>query len=166
MLKSGWFIILVIFPECQASFHIFSLSMGNVLKIAPIILSTMGILSYITPFICFISLIIEEGLSALPTTFKDFIPILLNTSKAHRPHASLWYALVKSLEEIIDKKYEGILRKTFIREDDDYNQDVSPNSFLIEVGGNYNTINEVYNSLKVLSYAIYTFLEGNSWQKE
>ena len=72
------------------------------------------------------------------------------------------YALVKSLEEIIDKKYEGILRKTFIREDDDYNQDVSPNSFLIEVGGNYNTINEVYNSLKVLSYAIYTFLEGNS----
>jgi len=66
--------------------------------------------------------------------------------------------LVKALESIIEKKYDGILRNTFIRPNDSYNQDLSPNSFLLEVGGNYNTIEEVYNSLDVLAYALYTYL--------
>ena len=30
--------------------------------------------------------------------------------------------------------------------------------FLIEVGGNYNTIEEVYNSLDILAYALSTYL--------
>lgn len=67
--------------------------------------------------------------------------------------------LVNDLENIIKKDYKEILRNTFIRENDSYNQDLSPNSFLIEVGGNYNTIEEVYNSLDVLAYAIKTYLE-------
>ena len=67
--------------------------------------------------------------------------------------------LVNDLENIIKKDYKEILRNTFIRENDSYNQDLSPNSFLIEVGGNYNTIEEVYNSLDILAYAIKTYLE-------
>ncbi len=67
--------------------------------------------------------------------------------------------LVNDLENIIKKDYKEILRNTFIRKNDSYNQDLSPNSFLIEVGGNYNTIEEVYNSLDVLAYAIKTYLE-------
>ena len=67
--------------------------------------------------------------------------------------------LVNDLENIIKKDYKEILRNTFIRENDSYNQDLSPNSFLIEVGGNYNTIEEVYNSLDVLAYALKTYLE-------
>ena len=66
--------------------------------------------------------------------------------------------LVNDLENIIEEKYDGILRKTFIRPNDDYNQDLTPNSFLIEVGGNYNTIEEVYNSLDILAYALSTYL--------
>lgn len=66
--------------------------------------------------------------------------------------------LVKDLESIIKEKYPDILRSTFIRPNDDYNQDLTPNSFLLEVGGNYNTIEEVYNSLDVLSYALSTYL--------
>ena len=67
--------------------------------------------------------------------------------------------LVKDLENIIEKKYDGILRETFIRPNDSYNQDLTPNSFLLEVGGNHNTIEEVYNSLNVLAYALSTYLE-------
>lgn len=67
--------------------------------------------------------------------------------------------LVNDLENIIKKDYKEILRNTFIRKNDSYNQDLSPNSFLIEVGGNYNTIEEVYNSLDILAYAIKTYLE-------
>ena len=69
--------------------------------------------------------------------------------------------LVKDLENIINDKYPGILRDTFIRPNDDYNQDLTPNSFLLEVGGNYNTIEEVFNTLDVLAYAISTYLGEN-----
>ena len=39
--------------------------------------------------------------------------------------------LVNDLENIIKKDYKEILRNTFIRKNDSYNQDLSPNSFLI-----------------------------------
>lgn len=72
--------------------------------------------------------------------------------------------LVNDLENIINKKYDGLLRKTFIRKNDSYNQDLSPNSFLIEVGGNKNTIEEVYNSLEILAESIAIYLGEKSWK--
>jgi len=73
--------------------------------------------------------------------------------------------LVKELESIIKEKYNGILRDTFIRPNDSYNQDLTPNSFLLEVGGNYNTIEEVYNSLEVLAYVLSSYLGDVSWEQ-
>lgn len=72
------------------------------------------------------------------------------------------YQLVKSLEEYINNKYSGLLRDTFIRKNDSYNQDLSPNSFLIEVGGNYNTIDEVYNSTLVLAETLAYYIGNNN----
>ena len=72
--------------------------------------------------------------------------------------------LVKDLEKIIEEKYPKILRNTFIRPNDDYNQDLTPNSFLLEVGGNHNTIEEVYNTLDVVAYALSTYLGENRWK--
>lgn len=66
--------------------------------------------------------------------------------------------LVKDLESIISKDYATLLRTTFIRPYDSYNQDLSPNSFLIEVGGNNNTIEEVYYSLTILAQALSTYI--------
>ena len=41
-----------------------------------------------------------------------------------------------------------------------YNQDIGKNSILIEVGGVDNTIEEVYNTLEVLSDILVTFVKG------
>ena len=40
-----------------------------------------------------------------------------------------------------------------------YNQDFDPNTILIEVGGQYNTIDEVNRSLKVFSRVLWTYLK-------
>lgn len=69
--------------------------------------------------------------------------------------------LVESLKTYLEENYTGILRKTFYREDP-YNQDLMPNSFLIEVGGNYNNLDEVYNSAVALAKAIaFNINKGN-----
>lgn len=41
-----------------------------------------------------------------------------------------------------------------------YNQDISPNSALIELGGQYNNITEINNTLEILSKAIFEVLKG------
>ena len=41
-----------------------------------------------------------------------------------------------------------------------YNQNLSPNSVLIEVGGQYNTIEQVNNTMPILANAILKYLEG------
>ena len=41
-----------------------------------------------------------------------------------------------------------------------YNQDFDPNTILIEVGGQYNYIEEVNNSLKVFANVLYDYLKG------
>ncbi len=41
-----------------------------------------------------------------------------------------------------------------------YNQDISPNAILIELGGQYNNINEINNSLEILSKAIFEVVKG------
>ena len=42
-----------------------------------------------------------------------------------------------------------------------YNQDFNPNTILIEVGGQYNYIEEVNNTLKIIAKVIYEYLEEN-----
>ena len=41
-----------------------------------------------------------------------------------------------------------------------YNQDISPNSILIEVGGVDNTIEEVYNTMNALADILNKYING------
>ena len=41
-----------------------------------------------------------------------------------------------------------------------YNQDVSPNAILIELGGQYNNITEINNTISILSKAIHAYVKG------
>ena len=41
-----------------------------------------------------------------------------------------------------------------------YNQDMSPNAILIELGGQYNNITEINNTLTILSKAIHSYVKG------
>ena len=45
-----------------------------------------------------------------------------------------------------------------------YNQDFDKNTILIEVGGQYNDIKQVDNTLKVLAKVLYEYIMEDSWQ--
>lgn len=70
--------------------------------------------------------------------------------------------LAKTLNEMIKEKYptltRGVLEKEGKGVNGIYNQDFSPNTILIEVGGQYNTIEEVNNTLKVMANILYEYL--------
>ncbi len=67
------------------------------------------------------------------------------------------------LKELLDEKYPGIMRTIYEKEGPGvngvYNQDFSPNVILIELGGEENTILEVYNSVSAFADVFHTYLE-------
>ena len=76
--------------------------------------------------------------------------------------------LAKKLNEKIKIKYpglsRGVLEKKGAGVNGIYNQDFNKNTILIEVGGQYNYIEEVNNTLKIISQVIYEYL--NEYEKE
>lgn len=76
--------------------------------------------------------------------------------------------LAKKLNEKIKVKYpglsRGVLEKKGVGVNGIYNQDFNKNTILIEVGGQYNYIEEVNNTLKIISQVIYEYL--NEYEKE
>lgn len=73
-------------------------------------------------------------------------------------------ALAKKLNEMIKEKVpnlsRGVLEKGGPGANGIYNQDFNPNTILIEVGGQYNYIEEVNNTLKVVADVLYDYLGG------
>ena len=53
----------------------------------------------------------------------------------------------------------GILKKSGYGVDGIYNQDISSNSILIEIGSTDNTIDEVLNTINVLSNVLYKYIK-------
>ena len=62
--------------------------------------------------------------------------------------------IVKKLYNYLDSKYKGIVKDTLYAKKNIFNQDFNENVFLIEIGGNENTLEEAYNSAMVLADAI------------
>lgn len=63
-------------------------------------------------------------------------------------------ALMVKLNEYTKEKYPGLSRDILYAKKNTFNQDFSGNLFLIEVGGNNNNFNEVYNSVLALAEII------------
>lgn len=68
---------------------------------------------------------------------------------------------VKIMEEYLNNNYKGILRNTYYQPLYVYNQDVNDKTFLIELGGPYNTLEEIYNTSLAISSAIEYLMEVN-----
>ena len=63
-------------------------------------------------------------------------------------------ALMVKLNNYTKEKYPGLSRDILYAKKNTFNQDFSGNTFLIEVGGNNNNFNEVYNSVLALAEII------------
>lgn len=71
-----------------------------------------------------------------------------------------------SLNELMKLKVNTISRGVIGKEGKNvngiYNQDISPNSVLIEVGGQYNNIEEVTNTMEILASVLKEYIEEHS----
>ena len=65
------------------------------------------------------------------------------------------------LNDYLNKHYKGLSRGIMKRSDVIFNQDLSDNAILIELGGVDNTLEELNNTLKVLSYALNSYIKEN-----
>ena len=78
--------------------------------------------------------------------------------------------LANDLNDLFNKYYpslsRGVLTKSGKGVNGIYNQDFSPNTFLIEVGGQYNTIDEVTNTINALSEILFKYIKGDNNEKK
>jgi len=72
-------------------------------------------------------------------------------------------ALANGLKDVMQKLYPGLCRgvweKNYLNFDSRYNQDLSPDSVLIEVGGPYNTTDELNLAADDLAQVISAYLQ-------
>ncbi len=72
--------------------------------------------------------------------------------------------VLTKLNDYLNENYKGLSRGIYEKQGSGvngvYNQDISPNVILIEVGGVDNTIEEVSNSLKVIANCLYNYLNS------
>lgn len=80
----------------------------------------------------------------------------------YQPNLDLANALNEKIKAIDPSLTRGVLQKDNAGANGIYNQDFDPNTILIEVGGQYNYIEEVNNSLKVFARVLYDYLKGES----
>lgn len=85
-------------------------------------------------------------------------------NKNYEPNLSLANKLNDMIKEISPKLTRGVLEKQGKGVNGVYNQDFNQNTILIEVGGQYNYIEEVNNTLKIIAKVIYEYL--NLYEKE
>ena len=80
-------------------------------------------------------------------------------NKTFEPNLSLANKLNDMIKEISPKLTRGVLEKQGKGVNGVYNQDFNQNTILIEVGGQYNYIEEVNNTLKIIAKVIYEYLD-------
>ena len=94
---------------------------------------------------------------------KSYAKILFVVGKENNNYEQNLYNANK-LNEIINNKVPGISRGVITKEGNDvngiYNQDINSNVFLIEVGGNNNTKEEVLKTINILNDSIYEYIKG------
>ena len=72
----------------------------------------------------------------------------------------------EKLNNMINNKYPNLSRGIYKKQGKGvngvYNQDFDPNTILIEVGGEENTIDEVYNTAEVISNILTEYIIGDA----
>lgn len=92
---------------------------------------------------------------------KKYAKIMFVVGLKHEnyaPNLELANALNEKLKEFNPSLSRGVLEKDNTGANGIYNQDFDPNTILIEVGGQYNYIEEVNNTLKIFADILYDYL--------
>lgn len=84
----------------------------------------------------------------------------------YEPNLKLVEDLSVILKKYNENLYRGITKKSGKGVNGIYNQDFNKNTMLIEVGGQYNNISEVNNTLKIFAQVLKDYIKENADEKE
>lgn len=102
---------------------------------------------------------VDENVSYINIEGIDYARMMFTVGR-NRDNLDINMNKVLYLKNYIDDNYPGLMRNVFYRDNDSFNEELDDNLFLIEVGGEYNTLTEIYNSMKVLAEA-FNYMEEN-----
>lgn len=104
---------------------------------------------------------VNKNISTIKINNKNYARILFVVGKEH----NAWEENLNTANEIntiIEKKYPGLSRGIYKKEGENvngiYNQDLSPNTILLELGGVDNTIDEVMCTINALTDVLSTYI--------
>ena len=107
---------------------------------------------------------IPRSMSTVSINNKNYAKVLFIVGQDHKNWESN-YKEASNINNIIVDNYSnlsrGIMKKTGKYVNGIYNQDISPNCILIEVGGTENTIEEVYNTSIILAEVLKKYIKGD-----
>lgn len=109
---------------------------------------------------------IKRNISIYEKDNKKYAKILFVVGTNHKNY-KYNDNLVKELEKLINKNHKGLSRGIMYKEKSIFNQDLSKNAILIEIGGVDNTIEEINNTLSVIANVLNEYLkEFNEKEKQ
>lgn len=107
---------------------------------------------------------IPRSMSTVSINNKNYAKVLFIIGQDHKNWESN-YKTASNINNIIINNYSslsrGIMKKTGKYVNGIYNQDINSNCILIEVGGQENTIEEVYNTSSVLAETLKKYIKGD-----
>lgn len=103
---------------------------------------------------------VDKKVSTITIKNKPYAKIMFVIGLKNK-NSSKNLKLMEELNNLLKKKYPGISRGIYKR-NYVYNQDVNPNVILIELGGQENTMEEVYNSCEALANVLIEYIGDNN----
>lgn len=108
---------------------------------------------------------VEKNVSTVTINDKEYAKVLFVVGMEHKNYESN-LNVATAINNIIKEKYptltRGIITKSGKNVNGIYNQDLNPNSILIECGGYKNSFSEVVNTINLLSQIIKEYLNGRN----
>ena len=108
---------------------------------------------------------VSKNMTTININGKDYARILFVVGLEHDNYKDN-IKISEDLNNLFNKYYKGLSRGIYKKEgpgvDGIYNQDISPNSILIEVGGADNNIDEVLNTTEAISNILYYYIKGEN----
>ena len=108
---------------------------------------------------------VSKDITTVNIDGKDYARILFVIDLEHNNYEEN-IRTAEAIEGIANKYYKGLSRGIYKKEGEGvngiYNQDISPNSVLIEVGGVDNNIDEVLNTTEAISNILYYYINGDN----
>ena len=108
---------------------------------------------------------VSKNISTISIDGKSYARILFVVGLEHKDYKKNLKTM-ENINKLCNKYYPGLSRGIYKKEgagvNGIYNQDISPNSILIEVGGASNTIDEVLNTTEAISNILYYYIKGEN----